>query len=204
MRYEIGQDYLFLHVGLESAREDGWKGFGYMPGVNKITSMKMVKLKCIEHHKVYETYDDRTKDPTHDGFVFEDTFGVRWNNQYPKASYGQTDTSNDYRVRIPEEYATIKTCMDHYTRVENILEDLVEVLKAEDDPRRSYNILKPNATERELLQEYFESLVFMAEQMLGKRVQIKPFTMTNLDGTVVPTNIDDVTFIEPESLPKAA
>jgi hypothetical protein len=205
MRYNIGQEYVFINTRIAAADKDGWAGFSYYPGQSVITSISMVKLRCIEHHKVYASYDDRTEDPTHDGFVFEDAFGNRWNNQYPNAAYGQMDTSNDFRVRWPENLMNKDNVFDSFRLVENVLEDLREVLKAEDDPRRRKEIIIPSQEERYRLQEYFNSIVFNAEQMLGKKIKIEPYRITKLDGEVIVTDVDEVTFVNPtEHIAQAA
>lgn len=105
MRFQLQMLYFFIRIQFEP----GSARFGslYLPWEDKLTSLRILSAKCIEHHKVPGEWDDVIQ---YDGFVFEETddcvmpghpyvAGRRWHNQYPRASYGQLDDSNDRRIR---------------------------------------------------------------------------------------------------------
>lgn len=107
MRYEVGQSYVFIHckysfVGhrtrmIESGLYKPWSD------TNKLENLEAANLLCIEHHKVPSEHDPK-EEPTCDGFVFAETLPdgkvLRWNNQYPNASYGQISTDQDQVVHL--------------------------------------------------------------------------------------------------------
>jgi hypothetical protein len=93
LRYNVGQVVLFVLVDFEQTVPRF--GCSYYPWEDTLKGIELLKLTCQEHHRVSGSWDDEKK---YDGFIFTD--GVNnYNNQYPRASYGQLDTSNDYRVR---------------------------------------------------------------------------------------------------------
>jgi len=93
MRYQVGQKYLFIDVQFKPAQPRF--GHMYCPWEDTLESVTIVELTCAEHHRVPGEWDDEVK---YDGFIFTDAQGNKWDNQYPRAAYGQLDTSNDQRV----------------------------------------------------------------------------------------------------------
>lgn len=107
LRYTPGQDYTFIHCKYKRSYLSAGKQVMSLPLQlsmykpwdvhHHLLNLDVVKLKCIDHHKV--PWD---QDPygvaKYDGFVFEsyDKAKKRWFNQYPRASYGQVSTSHDY------------------------------------------------------------------------------------------------------------
>lgn len=62
------------------------------------SKINFTKLMVTEHHKVYDSYDEkRTKPPECDGYILTDTEGRLWSNQYPTASYGQMSDEGNRR-----------------------------------------------------------------------------------------------------------
>lgn len=62
------------------------------------SKINFTKLMVTEHHKVYDTYDEkREKPPECDGYILTDTEGRLWSNQYPTASYGQMSDEGNRR-----------------------------------------------------------------------------------------------------------
>lgn len=93
MRYEVGQKYLFIDVKFTPAQLR--MAYIYCPWEDTLESVTIKELTCAEHHRVPGEWDDEVK---YDGYIFTDDEANRWNNQYPRAAYGQLDTSNDQRI----------------------------------------------------------------------------------------------------------
>ena len=93
MRYDVGETSVFIYIAYKIATPR----FGrlYLPWEDELRSINILPLTCIEHHRVPGEWDDKIE---HDGFVFQDEQGQRWANQYPRASYGQLDDSQDRMV----------------------------------------------------------------------------------------------------------
>ncbi|QVD49238.1 hypothetical protein LUCX_168 [Xanthomonas phage vB_XciM_LucasX] len=106
MRYNVGDTSLFIFLDFTPAH---WR-FGnlYIPWQDTLNEMIILEAACIEHHRVAGEWDDEIQ---YDGFIFQDTQGQRWHNQYPRAAYGQLDDSNDHRIHRAigeEECAQVK------------------------------------------------------------------------------------------------
>ena len=103
MRFEIGQK--IYTIGLQYSDSDDILFTPYvLPlvlGNAPSVSIILNELTVREHHKVPGEWDDN---PVHDGFILADEAGNHWNNQYPRAAYGQITTTSDYRFdrRAPE------------------------------------------------------------------------------------------------------
>ena len=99
MRYNVQSIYFFIRIVFTA----GSPRFGnlYLPWEDTLDKIQLMSATCIEHHKVPTEWD---AEPSNDGFVFAETegdsVGRQWHNQYPRASYGQLDDSNDYRISI--------------------------------------------------------------------------------------------------------
>lgn len=92
----------------ESRPADGFMFMPYMPMSNNVESIHLLKLTVAEHHKVRTEYDAETVEPSRDGYVLTDSDGVRWNNEYPRASVSQCSVAGLYIVErdLPKETAS--------------------------------------------------------------------------------------------------
>lgn len=96
LRFTPGRIHLFVCIKFEASSPR----FGglYFPWTDKLISLEVLALTCKEHCKV--GWDQEAGgEPKYDGFIFEDQQGRVWHNQYPKASYGQIDDSQNWIVR---------------------------------------------------------------------------------------------------------
>lgn len=85
LRFTLGKSYIF-------AKGNPWEIIKNVKE-NKCYIPELIELKCSEHHNVPVEY---SKNDTTDGFIFTDANGVKYENQYPSASYGQTSTIGDH------------------------------------------------------------------------------------------------------------
>lgn len=95
MRYTPGQKVPFIKVDFTPAERNLFRR-PYFPWCDTLNSIEMRLLVCVEHHKVPGDWEDEVK---YDGFIFKDMEGKEWYNQYPRASYGQLDDSQNTTVR---------------------------------------------------------------------------------------------------------
>lgn len=58
-------------------------------------SIFMKMLTVTEHHRVANYWETDPENKTCDGYILTDEQGVRWLNQYPRASYGQLSDNGD-------------------------------------------------------------------------------------------------------------
>lgn len=116
MRYQVGQKVPFIHVGFnyhkDPDRPNHPRVVGmYIPWRDQLTSLTILHMIVKEHHKVPWDQDD-SEELKYDGFIFDDHNGTIWNNQYPRASYGQTTDTADWIVKYPieslEQYEQLK------------------------------------------------------------------------------------------------
>lgn len=91
MRFKVGEKYAFINVEFDRG---GDFTFGpYRPWADTLKGISLLELECTEHHRVPVLYD---ADRKVDGFLFIDpATGDEWANQYPTASYGQCDDTED-------------------------------------------------------------------------------------------------------------
>lgn len=120
-RYTVGKKNYFIRVVFE--RPEPILFPLYLPGHDKLKEIQIISLMCVEHHKVHGDYDDRAQPPQHDGYIFKDLeTGRIYQNQYPTASYGQLDDSQNYTVRLATDFGTIYTDLESH--VDNIMRGL--------------------------------------------------------------------------------
>ncbi|WP_425263602.1 hypothetical protein [Vibrio owensii] len=80
----------------------------------------LVMLTCESEHEVPIEYsEDTTK-----GYILRDEQGRECHNQYPTASYGQIDTSADYRASMFDRENEELLC---YTRIDNAYESIMRM-----------------------------------------------------------------------------
>lgn len=173
MRYEVGKDYLFIDVKYE--RGSARFGRHYIPWLDRLDSITLHVLKCQEHHKVCNQFDGEGVAPKHDGFIFTDANGELWNNQYPRANYGQLDDSANWLVE-PDDY---KKYADPFYHLENVGYYLDGILRGLRQVKASADHPPENA---EMLQKHFDDVVEQI-QALGYTVSIGPMVLKKTDGT---------------------
>lgn len=96
MRFNIGDERYIIGFKINRADGSQIKNFSFMPPQpdNTLSHITIKKAVVVEHHKVPVNESD---DKTADGYIF-DVDGERGENQYPRASYGQTSDTMDYIV----------------------------------------------------------------------------------------------------------
>lgn len=167
-RYTLGQHVLFLRVNFS-----GPVRFGsvFLPWEDTLKSIETYRLICAEHHAVADQQDPN-EEKKYDGFVFVQEDGTRWHNQYPKASYGQLDDRQDYRVRRDP------TCRKSTMTRDELLEQFGAFTDAraylEDLYQGIHELKRAGADEKaEALESHLGDVVHMAE-MAGFTVSAVP------------------------------
>lgn len=95
MRYTVGTKVPFISIQFTTNGKPG-KGT-YLPWDDVLVGITIRHMLCKEHHKVQENWDPENR-LCHDGFIFDDQTGGLWNNQYPRAYYGQLDDRGDWMI----------------------------------------------------------------------------------------------------------
>lgn len=165
MRYNVGETTYFIYIDFEPSKPR----FGnmYFPWEDKLNSLTVLPFVCKEHHRVAGDWDDEVK---YDGYIFSDTEGNDWTNQYPRASYGQLSDDNNWRL-WPTERSDIKDKpFLHYTDIsiflENVLRGIKELKKRstdvneKDDPKWLINAA-------ESLQKLFDDINNILKEKYG-------------------------------------
>lgn len=123
LRFTVGEVYWFART-LYTNKDPKLPTFTslFMPWLHNLDKIEFLPLLCKEHHKVAWDQDPKSE-KTCDGFVFvspTDETDI-WYNQYPKASYGQLDDTND------------RVVFKHYENAELfVLDESGEVVKEAD------------------------------------------------------------------------
>lgn len=127
MRFELNKPVLAIGYNKQYANGNvspyGWCG-KYMPWEDKLLSLELIKLNCIEHHKVPGDWDDVLQ---YDGFIFTGDKSVQpFYNQYPRASYGQISCAADniFKKHIVEKPNSEKEILQ-YWGLKQYLEELL-------------------------------------------------------------------------------
>lgn len=105
MRYTVGTTIPFISLSFNAhnGTPEGYSaqiggGSTYYPWSDKLTEMSITLLTCEQHVKVPNEWDTEEK-LDNDCFIFTNSTGAhKWNNQYPRAAYGQMSTEADYNV----------------------------------------------------------------------------------------------------------
>lgn len=132
MRYETNVVYPFIRLNFTYSNGNSaslGRGVTFLPWLDACTTMAIVDLTCIEHHKVPSCHDPMDE-LVHDGFVLTDAENNRWNNQYPRASYGQLSTAADEAVssKIGDTFVHMR---DAATYLAQLHRGIVELQAAE-------------------------------------------------------------------------
>lgn len=106
MRFELNKKYPFVCVQFSTEHRqflNGMSSSSFQPWNNALLGIVVKMLTCVEHHKVPNEWDETVPPKLDcDGFIFlDEETDVRWANQYPRASYGQTtDTADRIVMRM--------------------------------------------------------------------------------------------------------
>lgn len=165
-RYTVGEEVLFINVKFttEGLRLSPL----YLPWKDKLEKIDIIKLTCKEHHRIPGDWDDEIQ---HDGFIFTgEVDGVErtYNNQYPRASYGQLDDSNNWRISDFTEDGDIVTYTDAGRMLSNINNGVRELKKSEPEYAKA-------------LQVHFDELVEMINKA-GFDAKEEPVVFHKKDG----------------------
>lgn len=166
MRYNVGQTVLFMYVNFIASEPR--LGNLFYPWKDELVGVNFKKLTCKEHHRVPGDWDDEIK---YDGYIFSETKDGKeelYNNQYPRASYGQTDDSANWMI------------IDHTTDDHHYYRDASKHMEI---ILRGIHDLKEREPEwSKALQEHFDNMVKLISEQ-GFDVKIEPVVFKKLDGT---------------------
>lgn len=200
MRYNVGQVNVFINVQFVPSS----MRFGnlYLPWSDELKSIELIKLTCTEHHRVPGDWSDEVQ---YDGFRFVDEKGAVWNNQYPRASYGQLDDSANWRVhpdfdglkatlnddQVREVLSKYMSVTDVTMYLENILRGLGSLKSELTDARKQD---EPSARRDELpvfieaVQKHYDEVIELLKAQ-GVTATAAPRVFTRLDGTEYESDI---------------
>jgi hypothetical protein len=177
MRFEINEQVPFIRENFEAGRPR----FGnlYLPWEDKLLSLEIIMLTCVEHHKVPYDHDPEDKLDC-DGYVFVDVSGKRYYNQYPKASYGQISTDNNHRA-WPQETADEES-RDWFPFV-TAKEFLSKLAKGVDDVAKIDEKVSTQIKSQHL-QQHYDTIVARIADELKLKTSLVPYQFKRTDGTV--------------------
>lgn len=137
MRYQIGQKIVVIAFDFEK-RIPGYQ-FPFMHSDEPVRNILLKELTVTEQHEVAWDQDPEEK-KEHTGYLLTDSDGKVWSNQYPTASYGQLDNSEDTAFRRYSEDPKTFCSEDFrlYRNVESVYGEITEgisVLSHSDDER---------------------------------------------------------------------
>jgi hypothetical protein len=174
-RFVLGKTYYFAKVTYNRTAVMFMSRF--VPWEDTLKEIKVIGLKCTEHHKVPGEWDDKK---VHDGFVFKSEDGKEYYNQYPIAVYGQLDDSNNLIVRekVPDDLTDIAD-IDYFdwqrgwTLATTVINHEVQAVTRPDSitPFSQYmGDEMADGPEGEAVREYLAQLVNTVETATGKKV----------------------------------
>lgn len=205
MRFEVGHTYTFLRTLYTPGRPSFVNV--YIPWEDTLTDIQAINLTCKEHHKVPNEFNP--EDKKYDGFVFEGADGGVWYNQYPTASYGQLDDTQDRRVERHFETCEMFSVDDEGEPLKNAEGLLIKRTDAEgvknyeiwqdmfENPfelatmrlGNIYRAINPLASrltleskKREALREHLNALVEKVEATSQQKVIFEPIVLRYTDG----------------------
>lgn len=163
MRYTVNEHTLFVNIDFTMG--DLRYGNLYLPWHDKLNKITIRKLLCKEHHKVPDCHDPN-QELKHDGFIFVDeTTDAPWYNQYPSASYGQIDDSNNWRVRNADITSDLPLRELVMTDLSTYMCDLLRGISQLKDAKEEVNA--------GLLQDHLDALTKIVEEEYKMRVVIE-------------------------------
>ena len=139
IRFDIGEKYVFLAEKFQA--KDLRMSRRFHPWCDEFHRWEIAILECISQHDVPGEWDDEIK---YDGFIFKDAEGHTWNNQYPRASYGQLSTDNDQRLWPADTFVDFDHSLN--TAIKKLRQALVDDAETpkyiETLPRRGYRFIE--------------------------------------------------------------
>lgn len=163
MRFNTDQKYYFLSLDYTSTT----RKFAptYYPWEDKLNSLSVEELTCMQHHKVTNGFTD---EKSCDGFIFHDGQQASWYNQFPEAHYGQLDTSGDWIVRkAPPNKDVIYTRRPYMTEVCSFLENAMRGIRELKERRKQIDKKEPvkNGDTPEWLDKAIQALEDLYKQI---------------------------------------
>lgn len=204
MRYTVGKQYPFIIVQFErtfirenavlSTRRMTQDVITYYPFPSQHSSDKLINivvkmLTCKEHHKVPSEWEPNGE-KKYDGFIFEDTEGNTWRNQYPHASYGQVSDAADRRVwlhhadeaKMKEAYASDFVIVEMQLAT-SMIESIQEAIwRFEGNvPKHYKHPGKRCEVELKAMQEFMQQVTSAVEAVAGRKIVLDKLMVQ--DGT---------------------
>ena len=195
MRFELNQKYPFVCVQFSTAHRqclDGMASSIFRPWEHALLGIEVRMLTCVEHHKVPNHWDESNPPKLDcDGFIFVDEeTGIRWANQYPRASYGQvSDTADrlvmrmfpegtDYKALPEDTVLEMELATYRLERIENGIHDtqaIIKKIEAGIDVDKYLPLDEIRQNHQPLV--FFRDTVKKAiEKVAGRELVIKPLT----------------------------
>lgn len=205
MRYEIGKVIFAVHFTIKDHTGMQRQMFNrpHMYRDNdEIESISILKLTVVEHHKVSTAYSD---EKNCDGFILIDSKGEKWNNQYPRASYGQMDDSADgnFLKDVPEgwtmkDFDNYKSPLEYYD-LERFMSNLDRFIVRNKPTGKGLEIMK-EALRYNKIKELYNQLA----DMMKERHNIKCVRKPVFENEPKAKNITHIVFEPIENKTKAA
>lgn len=169
MRYQVGEKLIVAFFKFEGEKGIRWFSMPYLYHEKEIEQILLKELEVTEHHAVSWEYDIENK-TDHDGYVLKDKDGNFWNNQFPKASYGQTSCEADFRFRrvllSGDKEASVPDFLDVDNRLltqvyDDIYTGIVELPKRKNPPTQLIEKLTElkERLEKQLAEEFKKKFV---------------------------------------------
>lgn len=178
-RYQIDQVIPFIKVKFHAKPNKFAFSRLYLPQDHILDSVDVKLFRVIEHHKVPWDQDPK-EEKKYDGFILlEEETNTRWYNQYPKASYGQTDTGNNLIIR-PEDKKSFKFEDYYYYPFKDALVYAEEIERLFVDPKLK-NVLDEDY---DGFNEFKQQVIQKIEQKTNMKVQFRPTKITTINGEV--------------------
>ncbi|HWT40247.1 MAG TPA: hypothetical protein VN081_03175 [Dongiaceae bacterium] len=177
-RFTTGKDYFFINVDFKKGAGSFFPLFQPWLG-DTITKIDIVKLHCDECHSVKWRYDDKEDSKDFEGFVFTDSTGARWFNQYPLADFGQLDDSANW-LATREKPSSDQDPWYSYRKIQMYLENLGDGIrrfrKTDDTTDEGELRMRPIAADG--LQKHFDEIVEKLKTEFNVAVEVGPRILT--------------------------
>lgn len=194
MRYELNQTVWGIFFHLINSRT--YPLFDkYMPEFHKgdLPEIEFRELTVKEHHKVPNEWDESNPPKLDcDGFILHDKAGTVYHNQYPRASYGMSD-SGDARFTVSDDLwkAELKEKLDEFDKKKGerwngaILEfmsltrylDELGTFLFNDWPAMDKSNLREGAEENVAkLQRMYDTVIEQFQKDTGNTIIVRDFT----------------------------
>lgn len=201
LRFTVGDTYTFMRVLFEKGNNRSFSSL-YLPWKDKLIGIECKELICAEHHKVTNGWDE---EKNCDGFIFHDSDGGIWQNQYPSASYGQLDDRNDRIVYFHTDEEIFKRDKNgdavkgedglpviinqalyekydgYYWKPLELCTVLLGNVYRSVHPRKS-DQPSLSFSERMQLSKFLDKLIVEVEKSSGKKVTFEPVIINYADG----------------------